>query len=33
MGFISKHTKNLPKQLPPITTTLESYVKAMISMD
>jgi hypothetical protein len=30
MGFISKHTTNL---LPPKTTTQESSLKAMISMD
>ena len=33
MGFISKHTKNFPKQLPPKTTTQEHLIKAMTSMD
>ena len=33
MGFISKTLQTFPKQHPPKTTTQESYVKAMISMD
>jgi len=33
MGFISKHTTNFPQTTPPKTTTQESSLKAMISMD
>ena len=33
MGFISKPVTNFPQTTPPKTTTQESQVKAMISMD
>jgi hypothetical protein len=33
MGFISKHTTNFPQTTPPKTTTQESNLKAMISID
>ena len=33
MEFFTKHTTNFPQTTPPKTTSLESSLKAMISMD
>jgi len=33
IGLISKHTTNFPQTTPIKTTTQESYLKAMMSMD